>query len=196
MEDNLPQIAIFASGNGSNAENIVHFFRKQKTARVNLIISNNSHALVLERAKHLGINSLLINRSDFKDAKTLISQLNQYPIDLIVLAGFLWLIPGELIEAFPQKIVNIHPALLPKYGGKGMYGDHVHKAVSAAKESESGISVHYVNQAYDEGSIIFQQSVAIEPGENPDSIAEKVHQLEYTYFPSAIEKVILELKKD
>lgn len=196
MEDNLPQIAIFASGNGSNAENIVHFFRKRNTARVNLIISNNSHALVLERAKRLGINSLLINRSDFKDAKTLISQLKQNHIDLIVLAGFLWLIPGGLIEAFPQKIVNIHPALLPKYGGKGMYGDHVHKAVSAAKESESGISVHFVNQAYDEGSVIFQQSVAIEPGENPDSIAEKVHQLEYAYFPSTIEKVVLELKKN
>lgn len=191
MKDKSPNIAIFASGNGSNAANIVRYFNERETATVNLIVSNNANAFVLERAADLGIESKLIKREDFKQSHNLLTLLKERKIDFIVLAGFLWLIPVDLISAFQQKIINIHPALLPKYGGKGMYGDYVHQAVSEAGEKETGISIHYVNQAYDEGDIIFQKSVAIQSGENPDKIAEKIHVLEYTYFPKIIEKVIL-----
>lgn len=190
MKDNKPRIVIFASGNGSNAENIVVYFQKRKTATINLIVSNNSNAFVLERSAKLKIESHIINRGDFKESANLLNLLKEKKIDFIVLAGFLWLLPADLILAFPQKIINIHPALLPKYGGKGMYGDHVHQAVSDAGETESGISIHFVNQAYDEGGIIFQKTVDIEAGENPDKIAEKVHALEYKYFPRIIEEVI------
>ena len=190
MEGKLARIVIFASGNGSNAENIVHYFRKQKTASVDLIVSNHSNASVLERAAKLGIDSHIISREDFKHPENLIELFQKKRIDFIVLAGFLWLIPKELISAYPQKIINIHPALLPKYGGKGMYGDFVHQAVSVSGDTESGISIHYVNNAYDEGNIIFQKTVEIEVGENPESIAEKVHALEYAYFPQIIEEVI------
>ncbi len=191
MKDSRPHIAIFASGNGSNAENIARYFLEQKTATVDLIVSNNSNAFVLERAAKLKIDSRLIARGDFKQTKNVLALLKEKKIDFIVLAGFLWLIPRDLILAYPQKIINIHPALLPKYGGKGMYGNYVHQAVSEAGETESGISIHYVNQAYDEGNIIFQKSVAIQSGESPDKIAEKIHALEYEYFPVIIEKVIL-----
>ncbi|MCD6179250.1 MAG: phosphoribosylglycinamide formyltransferase [Bacteroidales bacterium] len=191
MKDIKPHIAIFASGNGSNAENIVTYFSKKKTATVDLIVSNNKNAFVLERAVKLKIDSHIISRNDFKQPKSLLKKLKDKNIDFIILAGFLWLIPSELILAFPKKIINIHPALLPKYGGKGMYGDYVHQAVSAAGETESGISIHYVNQSYDEGDIIFQKTVNIKAGENPEKIAEKVHALEYEYFPKIIEQVIL-----
>ena len=190
MESKSPNIAIFASGNGSNAENIVRYFNEMETATVKLILSNNANAFVLERAANLGIESKLIKREDFKQPKNLLAMLKEKKIDYIVLAGFLWLIPEDLISAFPQKIINIHPALLPKYGGKGMYGDHVHQAVSEAGETESGISIHYVNQAYDEGDVIFQKTVAIKAGEDPEKIAEKIHALEYEYFPKIIEEVI------
>ncbi|RLD38514.1 MAG: phosphoribosylglycinamide formyltransferase [Bacteroidetes bacterium] len=191
MKDIKSHIAIFASGNGSNAENIVSYFSKKKTATVDLIVSNNNNAFVLERAVKLKIDSHIISRNDFKQPKSLLKKLKDKNIDFIILAGFLWLIPSELILAFPKKIINIHPALLPKYGGKGMYGDYVHQAVSAAGETESGISIHYVNQSYDEGDIIFQKTVNIKAGENPEKIAEKVHALEYEYFPKVIEQVIL-----
>ena len=191
MKDIKPHIAIFASGNGSNAENIVTYFSKKKTATVDLIVSNNKNAFVLERAVKLKIDSHIISRNDFKQPKSLLKKLKDKNIDFIILAGFFWLIPSELILAFPKKIINIHPALLPKYGGKGMYGDYVHQAVSAAGETESGISIHYVNQSYDEGDIIFQKTVNIKAGENPEKIAEKVHALEYEYFPKIIEQVIL-----
>lgn len=190
MKDSRPRIAIFASGNGSNAENIARYFQEQKTATVNLIVSNNSKAFVLERAAKLKIDSRLITRGDFKQTKNLLALLKEKKIDFIVLAGFLWLIPTDLILAYPKKIINIHPALLPKYGGKGMYGNYVHQAVSDAGETESGISIHFVNQAYDEGGVIFQKTVAIKAGEDPDKIAEKVQALEYEYFPKIIEKVI------
>lgn len=190
MKDSRPRIAIFASGNGSNAENIARYFQEQKTATVNLIVSNNSKAFVLERAAKLKIDSRVITRSDFKQTKNLLALLKEKKIDFIVLAGFLWLIPTDLILAYTKKIINIHPALLPKYGGKGMYGNYVHQAVSDAGEIESGISIHFVNQAYDEGGVIFQKTVAIKAGEDPDKIAEKVQTLEYEYFPKIIEKVI------
>ncbi|MCD6091909.1 MAG: phosphoribosylglycinamide formyltransferase [Bacteroidales bacterium] len=190
MGINLARIAIFASGNGSNAENIVHYFEKQKTATVDLIVSNNPNAFVLERAAKLGIESHIISRADFKQAENLLELLKNKKIDFIVLAGFLWLIPSELIISYPNRILNIHPALLPKYGGKGMYGDFVHQAVSISGDTKSGITIHFVNKAYDEGDIIFQKSVEIEAGEDSDKIAEKVHALEYEYFPVIIEKVI------
>ena len=191
MKNAVSRIAIFASGNGSNAENIVSYFRKKRTAAVDLIVSNKADAFVLERAAKLAIDSLIINRTDFKSPQLLLELLQSKSIDYIVLAGFLWLIPKELVDAFPQKIINIHPALLPKYGGKGMYGQFVHEAISTARDTKTGITIHYVNFAYDEGDIIFQKSVEIEAGENPDKIAEKVHKLEYTYFPQVIERVIL-----
>jgi len=188
---NLNRIAIFASGNGSNAENIVNYFRKQETASVDLIVCNNVNAFVLERAAKLRIETQLISRADFKQPDSLVELLKKKEIDFIVLAGFLWLIPSALVMAYPQKILNVHPALLPKFGGKGMYGDYVHQAVSEAGETESGISVHFVNQVYDEGDIIFQKSVEINPREAPEKIAEKVHKLEYEYFPRIIEELIL-----
>lgn len=190
MKDSRPRIAIFASGNGSNAENIARYFQEQKTATVDLIVSNNNNAFVIERAAKLKIDSRVITRGDFKQTKNLLALLQEKKIDFIVLAGFLWLIPTNLILAYPKKIMNIHPALLPKYGGKGMYGDYVHQAVSDAGETESGISIHFVNQAFDEGDIIFQKTVTIKTGENPDKIAKKVQALEYKYFPQIIEKVI------
>lgn len=190
MDKKLTRIAIFASGNGSNAENIVQYFKKKQTASVELLVSNNAQAYVLERAAKLGVESHVISRDDFRQTSNLLALLKKKEIDLIVLAGFLWLIPIELVAAFPKRIINIHPALLPKYGGKGMYGDFVHQAVSSAGERESGITVHFVNKAYDEGDIIFQKTVEIEAGESPKKIAEKVHALEYAYFPQIIEKVI------
>lgn len=184
------QLALFASGNGSNAENIVRYFRKQETAEVALILTNNPQAFVIQRAESLGVENKVIIRDDFKQTDALIALLKTKKIDFIVLAGFLWLIPKALIEAFPNKIINIHPALLPKYGGKGMYGHFVHQAVSEAKETQTGISIHYVNAAYDEGDIVFQKTVAIKAGEDPESIAEKVHKLEYEYYPKVIESLL------
>lgn len=190
MDENRTRIAIFASGNGSNAENIVHYFRTRKTASVDLLVCNDANAFVLERATKLGIDSRIISRADFKQLKGLFQLFREKKINFIVLAGFLWLLPEDLVAAFPHKIINIHPALLPKYGGKGMYGDYVHQAVSEAGDTESGITIHFVNKAYDEGDIVFQKTVEIEAGENPEKIAEKVHALEYAYFPKIIEEVI------
>ena len=184
------KIAIFASGSGSNAENIVNHFRDRRKATVELIVSNNPNAFVLERAKKHDINTICIDRESFRNAEELIGILKDAEIDLIVLAGFLWLIPEKIIAAYPLKIVNIHPALLPKYGGKGMYGDHVHQAVSGSGDKETGITIHYVDKAYDEGAVIFQEKVDIEPGEDPLKIAAKIHILEYKHFPQVIENLL------
>jgi phosphoribosylglycinamide formyltransferase-1 len=191
MKKKPNRIAIFASGNGSNAENIVRYFREKESVAVVLIISNKRAAFVLERASKLGVESYLMTHEDFIEPIVLSRFLKAKQIDFIVLAGYMRLIPKELVIAFPQKILNIHPALLPQYGGKGMYGDFVHQAVSEAGETETGISIHYVNEAYDEGDLVFQKKIAIQPGENPELIAEKVHALEYAYYPQIIEKVIL-----
>ncbi len=190
MVEIKPRIAIFASGYGSNAESIVQYFRNRDSASVDLIVSNNVNAYVLKRAEKLGISFYVINRTDFKQPENLIKLLEKNKIDFIVLAGFLWLIPLELISIFPQRIINIHPALLPKYGGKGMYGEHVHKAVSESGDIETGITIHYVNQDYDEGAIIFQKKIEIKAGEKPEMIAEKIHALEHAHFPIIIEKII------
>ncbi|HNP20236.1 MAG TPA: phosphoribosylglycinamide formyltransferase [Fulvivirga sp.] len=185
-------IAIFASGSGSNAENIANYFKDHSDIKVKLIVTNNPKAFVLERAKKLGIETLKFNRDEFYNSEKLVDQLKSQEIHFLVLAGFMWLVPAYLVKAYPQQIVNIHPALLPKFGGKGMYGDHVHNAVAAAGEKETGITIHYVNERYDEGDIIFQAKCNVE-NLNPDQIAEQVHQLEYKHYPKVIEMCVEDL---
>lgn len=184
-------IAIFASGSGSNAENIIKYFKDNKNIHVKLIVSNKSDAYVLERAKKLNIQSAIFNKTDFNESEKVIETLKANNIDFIVLAGFLLKVPQNIIDAFPNKIINIHPALLPKFGGKGMYGDNVHKAIIQAKETESGITIHYINENYDEGNIIFQAKCEVLPTDTYQNVADKVHELEYQYFPKTIEKTIL-----
>jgi len=183
------KIAIFASGSGSNAENIVNYFRGNPNFEFSLILSNKQDAYVHERAKKLGIPSFTFSREQFLTGEEVLLFLNTYNIDAIILAGFLLKVPEILIKAFPDKIINIHPALLPKYGGKGMYGDNVHKAVKAAGEKESGITIHYVNEHYDEGNIILQAKCELTNEDTAETIAEKVHKLEYEHFPKAVEMI-------
>ena len=180
------KIALFASGSGSNAENIVRSFLNDSKFEFPVIISNKKEAYVHERAKELNIPSVTFSREDFVKAEPILNLLNEYKIDCIVLAGFLLKVPEVLINAFPDKIINIHPALLPNYGGKGMFGHHVHEAVKASGDTESGITIHYVNAHYDEGNIIFQAKCPVLPTDTPDMIADKVHALEYEHFPKVI----------
>lgn len=187
----MKRIAIFASGNGSNAENIISYFQDNSSVEICLIVCNKSNAFVLQRANKLNISTLTITRNSFKNTKDLASILLSLKIDLVVLAGFLWLIPTYLIQAFPNKIINIHPALLPKYGGKGMYGQHIHKAVKANNETETGITIHFVNEEYDEGKIIKQISCSLSEDDTIEDIATKIHNLEFEYFPKVIESIIL-----
>jgi phosphoribosylglycinamide formyltransferase-1 len=186
----MKNIAIFASGNGSNAEKIIRYFDKRADKCVTLVLSNNSKAKVLERAKSLGVETVTFSRSQFYDTIEILEILNQHKIDFIVLAGFLWLIPGYLLQNFPKKIINIHPALLPKYGGKGMYGAKVHESVIKNGDAESGITIHYVNEFYDDGQIIFQARCPVEPSETSDSLANKIHALEHKYFPVVVDQVL------
>lgn len=186
----MTNIAIFASGSGSNAENIANHFKHSTLIDVKCIISNKSDAYVLDRANKLGIESKIFTKMDFENPNNLIKYLSSLNIDYIILAGFLLKIPQQLIELYPNKIINIHPALLPKYGGKGMYGDHVHKKVIENKESESGITIHYVNKNYDEGTIIVQRSCEVLPNDNYKDLAQKVHKLEYEYYPKVIEDIV------
>ena len=186
----MKNIAIFASGEGTNAQNIIDYFKLSKKIKVALIVSNKETANVLNRAKKSGIDTLIINRNSFYESDKIIEQLEAINIDLIVLAGFLWIIPERLIKAFTNKIINIHPALLPKYGGKGMYGLNVHQAVVEAKDAQSGISIHYVNEKYDEGKIISQHVCTISEYETATSLAQKIHELEYAHFPKAIEELL------
>jgi phosphoribosylglycinamide formyltransferase-1 len=186
----LKKIAIFASGSGSNAENIVLHFNQNPAIKVNLILTNNSNAGVLDRAKRLNVPTTEFTAKELKETNAVLSLLKEYDIDFVVLAGFLLKVPDSLLKAYPNRIVNIHPALLPKYGGKGMYGAHVHEAVVAAGEKESGITIHYINEHYDEGDIIFQSKCGINPSDTPDDVARKVHELEYKYYPSVIEDVL------
>ena len=184
---------IFASGLGTNVQKIIEYFSNKLHIRIKLIVSNNPDAQVLQLAKEHNIASLLINKEDFYITDRLVKHLQNLNIDLIILAGFLWLIPENLIHAFPNKIINIHPALLPKFGGKGMYGKYVHKAVKAAAEKETGITIHYVNNQYDEGSVIFQTSCLIDEEDTPELIAKKVQQLEHQYYSKVIEQILLTL---
>lgn len=186
----MKRIIVFASGSGSNAENIIKYFASSKTATVTHVLSNNEHAKVFERCERLKIDASLIDKQVFTKENTVLQFLQQ-EADFIVLAGFLWKIPENIVNAFPNKIINIHPALLPKYGGKGMYGMNVHKAVKANNETETGITIHYVNENYDEGAIVFQAKTDVLPSDSPEDIANKIHTLEYKHFPKVIEEVIL-----
>jgi phosphoribosylglycinamide formyltransferase-1 len=188
----MNNIVLFASGSGTNVENIVNFFKDDQDTQISMILTNNPKAYVIQRAEKLGIPVRIFNRDDFYNNSTIIDLLKKIKPDLIVLAGFLWLIPENMIKAFPDKIINIHPALLPKYGGKGMYGSKVHEAVVANKEKESGITIHYVNERYDEGNIIFQAKCEVLPTDTPDDVANKVHGLEYKHFPRVIARLLKE----
>jgi phosphoribosylglycinamide formyltransferase 1 len=183
-------IAILASGNGSNAAEIVRYFKNHIAIDVALLLSNNSQAYVLERARQLALPAKVFTRDEFKEG-TVLQWLQHDNITHIVLAGFLWLIPHHLVEAYPGKIINIHPALLPKFGGKGMYGLKVHEAVKAGGETETGITIHLVNENYDEGAILFQERCAVQTHYTPQQIAECVHQLEHAHYPKVIEQWIM-----
>ena len=185
----MKRLSIFVSGNGTNLQRIAEYFADNKNVEIVNVVCNNPKAYSIERAKNLGIPLRMITKQDF-NSEAFIKELESLDIDLIVLAGFLWKLPENLVKAFPKKIVNIPPALLPKYGGKGFYGEHVHEAVVAAKEAQSGITVHYVNELYDSGEIILQARVSLDENETPDSLAAKIHQLEQAYFPVAIEQVL------
>ena len=185
----MKRIVIFASGSGTNAENIIKYFKNSAVATVVLVLTNNQHAKVLERAKRFNIKSLHFNKKDIIESETVLNLLKK-EADFIILAGFLWRVPSKIVKAFPNKIINIHPALLPKYGGKGMYGMNVHKSVVENNEEKTGITIHFVNENYDEGAIIFQKDVKVESNDTPEMVANKVHELEYKYFPKIIEQVI------
>ena len=191
----MKNIAIFASGSGSNAEHIANYFADSDYAQVSVIVANNPNAYVLERAKKLGIESITVTKSQFMEADTLIAELKERNIDFIVLAGFLLLVPQKYIDAYPGRIVNIHPALLPKHGGKGMYGSHVHESVVAAGDTESGITIHLIDGNYDKGTTFFQATCHVLPTDTPDDVAQKVHALEYEHFPHVIEEILHTLDK-
>ncbi|WP_339610927.1 phosphoribosylglycinamide formyltransferase [uncultured Planktosalinus sp.] len=184
------QIAVFASGNGSNAENLIAYFKKNNFAQVGLVLTNNPNAGVIARANRLKTPVCVFSKKDFQDSNKILEVLNEYQIDWIVLAGFLLLFPENILKRYPNKIINIHPALLPKYGGKGMYGMHVHKAVIENNETETGITIHFVNEKYDDGKVIFQAKTVVESNDTPEDIAKKIHKLEYKWLPKVIEKQI------
>jgi len=186
----MKRIIIFASGSGSNAENIIKYFEVTKTAVVTCVLSNNKKAKIFERCNRLGVKCLHFTKDDFSKTNVILDLLKE-EADYIILAGFLWKVPSKITNAFPKKMINIHPALLPNYGGKGMYGMHVHKAVKENKEAETGITIHFVNEKYDDGATIFQAKTSISSDDTPEMIAKKVHELEYKHFPTIIEKVIL-----
>ena len=185
----MKRLSIFVSGNGTNLQRIAEYFANNPEVEIVNVVCNNPEAYAIERAKSLGLPVKMITKKEFNSPE-FSQEMADLKLDLIVLAGFLWKIPEHLIQVYPKKIVNIHPALLPKYGGKGFYGEHVHEAVVAAKEAQSGITIHYVNELYDSGEIILQARVALDEKETPDSLAAKIHQLEQAYFPVAIEQVL------
>ncbi len=189
------RIAIFASGNGSNAENIIRYFQAEdRGAEVALVVCNKPDAKVLQRAESLGVPAIVVPKRDFNNEAFTTGLMRDNGIDFIVLAGFLLMIPDFLITLYPEKIINIHPSLLPKYGGKGMYGEHVHEAVVAAGDKESGITIHIVDENCDGGRIVFQATTPVEPTDTPDDVATKVHALEYQHFPRVIEDMLSALK--
>jgi phosphoribosylglycinamide formyltransferase-1 len=186
----VKRIAVFASGTGTNAQALIRHFEFHRDAQVTLVVCNNPKAGVLEIAREHGVETLLVDKAHFFDGHTIVEQLRERGIDLVVLAGFLWLIPKDLIAAFPNRIVNIHPALLPKFGGKGMYGKHVHEAVIAAGEKESGITIHYVNEHFDEGAPIAQFKCAVFPEDTAESLAARIHGLEHAHFAEVVDRLI------
>ncbi len=189
----MRNIAIFASGSGTNAENIIRYFSNRNTAQVSLILSNRREAYVFKRAAALNIRSVFFDRKELYVTDKVLRYLSFYKIDFIVLAGFLWLIPDNILTAYENRIINIHPALLPRHGGKGMYGDIVHESVIASREKVSGITIHYVNGKYDEGDIIFQAECSVEPSDTPESLASRVHALEYEHYPRVVEELVAKL---
>ena len=188
------RIAIFASGSGSNAQKIMEHFKRNAEAEVVLVLTNNPQAFVLQRADNFEVPSHIFTRHEFYETDDVIRLLKNLQVDLIVLAGFLWLVPTTLLKAFPNKIINLHPALLPKFGGKGMYGDYVHQAVLDAKEEESGITIHFAGEYFDEGEIIHQSRFKIEPEDNLEVIKFKGQQLEHHHFPRVIESLLKKMK--
>ena len=192
MSYQLKRIAVFASGAGTNAENLIRYFRNSKVAGVEVVFTNKPDAGVIQRARKLEVPCIIFNRNQFYESDEIINLLKEKKIDWIVLAGFLWKIPPALIAAFPGRIVNIHPALLPEFGGKGMYGSHVHEAVIRSGAGESGISIHLVDENYDRGKIIFQAKIKVEKDDSPESLTQKIHGLEYKHFPVVVETLIAE----
>ena len=186
----MKKIAIFASGTGTNTENIIKYFADNQNIEVSLVVSNNPLAGVHDVARRQKISSVTFTKEDFAEGSEIVKKLAVCEIDWIILAGFLKMIPETIRSAYSDRIINIHPALLPKHGGKGMYGMRVHEAVVAARDSESGISIHYINEHYDEGQIIFRASCPVSPSDTPDDVATKVHALEYKYYPEVIEKLL------
>jgi phosphoribosylglycinamide formyltransferase 1 len=189
----MRNIAILASGSGTNAENIIKYFSNKNSAKVSLVLSNKRQAMVLKRAEDNNIRTVFFEHKEFYVTGKVLRYLLLYKIDFIVLAGFLWLVPENIIDQYAGRIINIHPALLPAYGGKGMYGEAVHKAVIANKDKESGITIHRVNKFYDKGDIIFQAKCTVDPSDTPDSLAAKVHALEYQHYPKVIEDIVSKL---
>lgn len=186
----MKRIVIFASGSGTNAENLIRFFHNRETGSVIQVLTNNPHAKVLERAKNLNVSSLCFNRIAFSKSNDILNVLKASQPDLIVLAGFLWKFPEFILNEFPNKVINIHPALLPKYGGKGMYGNLVHETVVSNKETETGITIHFVNEHYDEGAIIFQAKCDVKPSDSAQDVAVKIHELEMEHFPKVVEEIL------
>jgi phosphoribosylglycinamide formyltransferase-1 len=185
----MKKIVIFASGSGTNAENIIKYFAKTVIATVEAVFTNNQSAQVIERAKNNGVSVTIFAKQELTEG-IILHKINKIQPDLIVLAGFLMKFPENIISAYPNKIINIHPALLPKYGGKGMYGMHIHRAIVGDKELETGITIHFVDENYDEGNIIFQKKIALSGGETPEEVAGKIHELEQKYFPEIISKLL------
>lgn len=185
-------IVIFASGSGSNAQRLLEHFENHPTIRVAALFSNNPNAYALQRAETYRVPAFLFNREEFYNTDKVLQQIRQFEPDLIVLAGFLWLVPQNLLQAFPNRIINIHPALLPRYGGKGMHGRHVHAAVVEAGEPESGITIHYINEEYDKGTFILQERCPVLPGDTPEDLATRVLQLEHRHLPLVVEQLLTE----
>lgn len=191
----MTKVAIFVSGSGTNCENIIRYFKDSEEVRIRLVVSNKADAYALVRAQNQGVPTAVITKQDFNDQEKMTSLLKEYEIEFIVLAGFLLIVPDFLIEAYDRRMINIHPALLPKYGGKGMWGHHVHEAIKAAGETETGMTVHWVSDVCDGGEIIAQFSTPLSPDDTPDDIAHKEHLLEMEHFPRVIEEIISNIQK-
>lgn len=189
----IRNIAVFASGSGTNAENIIRCFERSRLARVALVVTNKSNAYVLQRAADLGVPSRIYPKADWETGAAVLVALREFGIDFIVLAGFLVRVPDAILEAYPRRIVNIHPSLLPKYGGRGMYGMRVHQAVLEAGEKETGITIHYIDDRYDEGDVIFQAVCPVLGTDTPDDVAARVHRLEYKHYPEVIAQLVASL---
>ncbi|MEL0645371.1 phosphoribosylglycinamide formyltransferase [Olleya sp. Ti.3.14] len=186
----MKRVVIFASGSGSNAENLIRFFQNRDNVSVIQVLTNNPHAKVLDRCKKLKVSALSFNKTAFTETDDVLNILKSNTPDLIILAGFLWKFPEKILKDFPNKVINVHPALLPKFGGKGMYGMHVHQAVINNKETETGITIHYVNENYDEGAIIFQSKCEVLASDTAQDVADKIHELEMKHFPEVVDQLL------